>query len=77
MNLAIDDTVRFLRRNLQHNIGSLPEPSKAQVVEVYKRVLGALWLVFVGVSCLGSFVVTFVEKHIELWRYSKEEFNPK
>lgn len=54
----------------------LPEPSKGQVVNVYERSLTVLWLVFVGISCLG-FLATFVERHIELRTTNKTEFGLK
>ncbi|KAH9991189.1 major facilitator superfamily MFS_1 [Xylariaceae sp. FL0662B] len=38
-------------------ISSLPEP-RSQVIEVYERSLTVVWLVFVGISCLG-FLATF------------------
>lgn len=54
-------------------IGDLPEPAKGQVVELYGKSLRVVWLVFVGVACLG-FLATFVEKHIELRKNHKTDY---
>ncbi|KAK7751945.1 hypothetical protein SLS62_006088 [Diatrype stigma] len=54
----------------------LPERTRGQVIEVYERSLTVVWLVFVGISCLGFFA-TFVEKHIELRKSNVTEFGLK
>ncbi|KAI1401791.1 major facilitator superfamily domain-containing protein [Hypoxylon fuscum] len=51
----------------------LPEPTRSQVIEVYELALRTTWLVFSGVACLG-FLVTFVEKHVELRKDHTTEF---
>jgi EmrB/QacA subfamily drug resistance transporter len=54
-------------------VGSLPEPSRSQVVAVYEKALSVVWLVFVGISCLG-FLATFIEKSITLRGNHTSEF---
>ncbi|KAI0391870.1 hypothetical protein F5Y17DRAFT_438990 [Xylariaceae sp. FL0594] len=55
------------------NIGSLPEPSRSQVIQVYVQAMRMVWLVFVGISALGFFAV-FIEKHVEVRKENKSEF---
>ncbi|KAI1375653.1 major facilitator superfamily MFS_1 [Hypoxylon crocopeplum] len=62
--------------NADSGVRSLPDPSRSQVIEVYERSLTVVWLVFVGISCLG-FLATFIEKHIELRKSSETEFGFK
>lgn len=54
-------------------IGNLLEPTRSQVINVYTQAIRTVWLVFVGVSCLG-FVTTFVEKQIKLREQHTTEF---
>ncbi|RYO87963.1 hypothetical protein DL766_008792 [Monosporascus sp. MC13-8B] len=54
-------------------IGDLPKPSRSQVINVYAQAMHTVWLVFVGMSCLG-FVATFIEKHIKLRKNHITEF---
>ncbi|KAI0112998.1 major facilitator superfamily domain-containing protein [Daldinia grandis] len=51
----------------------LPDSTRGQVIRVYELALRTTWLVFVGVACLG-FLVTFVEKHVELRKDHSTEF---
>ncbi|KAL5417655.1 hypothetical protein PMIN04_007673 [Paraphaeosphaeria minitans] len=43
----------------------LPEPTRAQVISIYVKSLNAVWQVGIALS-LFSFLLVFVEKHIEL-----------
>ncbi|KAI1101343.1 major facilitator superfamily MFS_1 [Jackrogersella minutella] len=57
-------------------VRSLPEPGRSQVIEVYERSLSVVWLVFVGISCLG-FLATFIEKQLKLRETNETEFGLK
>ncbi|KAK8880089.1 major facilitator superfamily domain-containing protein [Apiospora arundinis] len=59
--------------NAAGSLRDLPEPTHSLVIEVYERSLSDIWLVFVGVACLG-FLVTFFEKHVELRKHHSTEF---
>ncbi|KAI1125963.1 major facilitator superfamily MFS_1 [Nemania abortiva] len=59
--------------NGQFSIETLAEPSKSQVIELYRKALSVVWLVFVAVTGLGFFVV-FVAKHIELRKEQETDF---
>ena len=54
-------------------ISALTEPSRSQVITVYVYALRVVWQVLVGVSCVG-FLVTFIEKHVELQKAHSTEF---
>ncbi|KAM7208250.1 Major facilitator superfamily domain containing protein [Naviculisporaceae sp. PSN 640] len=54
-------------------IDSLNEETRMEVTSLYVRALRVVWLVVVGVSCLG-FLVTFLEKHVELRKEHETEF---
>lgn len=54
-------------------IATLPEPGRSEVLEVYAKALSVVWLICVGLSCLG-FLVTFVEKSIKLRKDQTTEF---
>ncbi|RYP09156.1 hypothetical protein DL765_008547 [Monosporascus sp. GIB2] len=54
-------------------INDLPEPSRSQVIDVYVQALRVVWLVFIGISCIGFFS-TFIEKHIVLRKEHDTEF---
>ncbi|KAK8051623.1 MFS general substrate transporter [Apiospora rasikravindrae] len=51
----------------------LSDPSRSQVIEVYVKSLRIVWLVFVGISCLG-WSLTFGEKHIDLRQEHETQF---
>lgn len=55
---------------------SLDDETKAEVVGIYVQSLQVVWLVVMGVACLG-FLTTFVEKHVELRREHESEFGLK
>lgn len=59
--------------NASGSIHSLPPQSRAEVINVYVQALRVVWLVVVGVACLG-FLVTFIEKHVELRKDHSTEF---
>ncbi|KAI1111522.1 major facilitator superfamily domain-containing protein [Nemania sp. NC0429] len=52
---------------------SLPATIRAEVIHIYVEAMRIVWLVFVGVSSLG-FLVTFLEKHVELRTENTSEF---
>ncbi len=56
-----------------HGVHALQEGAKAEVTGVYVQALRIVWYAVVGVACLG-FLVTFIEKHVDLRKESTNEF---
>lgn len=54
-------------------IATLSEPARGEVLGVYVEALSVVWLICVGLSCLG-FLVTFVERSIKLRKDQTTEF---
>ncbi|KAI0535048.1 major facilitator superfamily domain-containing protein [Xylaria digitata] len=54
-------------------IEALPKTSRSEVIYVYVQAMRVVWFVCVGVSSLG-FLITFIEKHVELRRDNKTDF---
>ena len=54
-------------------VAALPEPARSEVLGVYVEALRVVWLICVGLSCLG-FLVTFVERSIKLRKDQTTEF---
>lgn len=78
LNVVADPEIRQMLANggaytYAGGLSGLAGPARGQVIEVYELALRTTWLVFAGVACLG-FLVTFVEKHVELRRDHSTEF---